>query len=477
MALIGQLTVGIVANTQKAVAGVGKFRRQMNLTARSAKAATLPISRFATAITGIGIGLSAAGVASVFRSTAESIDKIGKTSSKLGIATENLIGLQHAASQTGVSTDTLNMAMQRMVRRVAEAAQGTGEAVKALKELNLDAQLLNSLSPDRQMEKIADAMKGVKNQSDRVRLAMKLFDSEGVSLVNTLALGSKGLQQMQKDAEQLGIVFSGEEAKRVEKFNDELDRLKKSLGSFGQKLVIDIAPQALQAIQNLQSIQSTMRGESGSVGAGNAPGTDFFQRNFPMFTRMGEALERSIFDSGSTARSLAGGAQFSQNVSGGRRAELLSDQEADKLAEINKQALAKDRAAESLLGIGKRFGGRLSNVAKANAQLLAKAGQEISESASIFSAEFQRQGLRHGIGLHRDPKAAQSVRELFGQKPDEGPRGVNAALERGSSSAAAALHANFRKGETTQKAILSELKVQTKELQKKQKEQEHRIPD
>ena len=82
------------------------------------------------------------------------------------------------------------MAMQRFTRRAAEAAQGTGEAKGAIRELGLDAQKLQKLPLDDQMKVLADAFGNVQNESDKLRIAFKLFDSEGAALVNTLALGS-----------------------------------------------------------------------------------------------------------------------------------------------------------------------------------------------------------------------------------------------------------------------------------------------
>ena len=126
-------------------------------------------------------------------------DQLDKTASKLGISTNALSELGFAAEQTGVSYNTMAMAMQRMTRRVAEAARGTGEAKDALRELNLDAEALAKMTPDQALAKIAGAMQNVGSQSDKVRLAFKLFDSEGVALVNTLALGEEGLAAMREE--------------------------------------------------------------------------------------------------------------------------------------------------------------------------------------------------------------------------------------------------------------------------------------
>ena len=175
----------------------------------------------------IGIAFATVGVATatiMTKSSMQTVDALAKTADKLGITTQALGGLQHAAKLSGVSTETMNMALQRMTRRVAEASMGSGEAVNALKELGINATELVKLPLDKQMEIVADAMGGVERQSDKVRLAMKLFDSEGVALVNTLAGGSSGLQAMAAEAKHLGITMSRIDAAQIEVANDAVTK-------------------------------------------------------------------------------------------------------------------------------------------------------------------------------------------------------------------------------------------------------------
>ncbi|MEM8668723.1 MAG: hypothetical protein AAGG48_14480 [Planctomycetota bacterium] len=195
-----------------------------------------------------GLATAAAGLAGVasigneIRKSFANIDNLAKTSDKLGIATEKLTALRFAAEESGVSASTTDMALQRMVRRIAEAAQGSGEAVGALQELGLSAERLAMLAPDEQFAALADAMSEVSGQGDRVRLSMKLFDSEGVSLVNTLRLGSKGLAEYQREAEKLGLTVSRFDAQQVEKANDALGRVAKSIEGISNQVAIRLAP-------------------------------------------------------------------------------------------------------------------------------------------------------------------------------------------------------------------------------------------
>ena len=192
-----------------------------------------------------GAALAAAGTtgaAVLLARQAKVVDQIAKTADKLGLGTEALIGLRHAAELTGVSTQALEMGLQRMVRRVSEVSVGTGEAQKAMAELGLDAKALNILTTDRKLLKIADALDNVTNQSDRLRLAQKLFDSEGVALVNTLAGGSAAIRAMMADAQALGITLTRVDARKVEMTNDAILRLRKSFVGFQRQVLVKVVP-------------------------------------------------------------------------------------------------------------------------------------------------------------------------------------------------------------------------------------------
>jgi len=208
---------------------VGAFSRIMGDSARS-------IIGYAAAFLGLRAALS------TLRSSLASIDQVAKTSDKLGIATDKLIGLHHAAELTGISASTLDMGIQRMTRRIAEAGQGTGEAKAAIAELGLDAKKLAAMAPDKQFYAVADAMQKVGSQGDKVRLGFKLFDSEGVALINTLAGGSAALQKMQSEAEALGLTFNRVEAAQIEQANDAWTKLKGALKGVANTMAIDLAP-------------------------------------------------------------------------------------------------------------------------------------------------------------------------------------------------------------------------------------------
>lgn len=206
------------------------------------------------AFVALSAAMAAGKLAGEFTETAKAIDDLAKTSDRLGIATDNLAALRFAGEQTGVEVQTLDMALQRMVRRVAEAANGTGEAKDALAELGLNAAKLSRMSPDQAFKAIADAMSGIPSQADKVRLSFKLFDSEGVKLVNTLALGATGIHRLEEQAKSLGIAISREEAAKIEAFNDALNSLSNLIGGLKTEIVISIADDAKGFVESMQEL-------------------------------------------------------------------------------------------------------------------------------------------------------------------------------------------------------------------------------
>jgi len=152
----------------------------------SAAAATVKIAKIGAAFATAGV---AAGIA-LTKMSMQNVDALAKVSDRLGIATQSLAGLQHAASLAGVESATLEKSLVKLAVGVSDAADGTGIAKDAFIELGLSAALLEKMPVDQQMLKVADAMQGVELQADKVRLATELFGSRGVAVLNMLGGGS-----------------------------------------------------------------------------------------------------------------------------------------------------------------------------------------------------------------------------------------------------------------------------------------------
>jgi hypothetical protein len=262
------INIKIVAidSTKKAFSGV----------TRSIKAVTRAVFSMKAALAGV---IGAAGFGLLVRNSLLATDALSKTANKLGVTTRELSSLRYAAELSGISINTTDMAVQRFTRRLAEAAQGSGEAKGALLELGLNAKDLKELNLDQQMVALSDAFGKVSNSSDRVRLAFKLFDSEGVSFVNLLNQGTESLREMFNEAGRLGAVMSADAAAGVERANDAFARLQTLFGGIINQTVAALAP-ALETLATVikDSVLGQVEALNGSVEAFGKSAATFILR-------------------------------------------------------------------------------------------------------------------------------------------------------------------------------------------------------
>ena len=183
----------------------------------------------AVGITAIGatvVATSTAVVGSLFAITkaqAETMDSSKKLADSIGLPIETLQGYQYAAERSGVTTEQLNGAVEKMTRRTANFAQTAGgPAKKALEALGLAQEDLANLSTADKMDLLADRLNGVESAAYRNQVAFEIFGLKGTAMTNMLKDGSKGLKQYKEEAERLGWVLNKGAHEGAEGFDDAL---------------------------------------------------------------------------------------------------------------------------------------------------------------------------------------------------------------------------------------------------------------
>ena len=223
--------ISLTDHTKKAFKAIGRGLNKTRKAVFSLKTGFVS----AAGITGLGF---------LIKRSLDATDKLGKVSSKLGVTSEELQRFRYAARLAGVEQRTLDMGLQRFTRRVGEAAQGTGEAKQALKDMGIELKSSNGriLSATSLLSQVADALKNTTDPAERLRLAFKLFDSEGVAMVNMLKDGSKAFKDTIKEADTLGMVLSNEAVQGVEAANNAIFRLSNFITTVFHQVVAKLAP-------------------------------------------------------------------------------------------------------------------------------------------------------------------------------------------------------------------------------------------
>lgn len=262
MTTIDELLVRIEADTERLRRELARGDQRLVQFDRSVAQSTQKVEqRFERMSVGVSRSMKAfvaafsvGAITRFVRSSIEAADAIGKTADKIGVTTTALQELRYAAESAGVQQNTLDMALQRFTRRSAEAARGTGEAKDALAELGIELrdQSGNLRPTEALLRDVADAFTRVEDPAERVRLAFKLFDSEGVVMVNMLRNGSAGMQEAAKRAHELGLVMDEEMIRSAEDANDALATLDMALSRTGQTAAVTFADDIRTAAEAVQ---------------------------------------------------------------------------------------------------------------------------------------------------------------------------------------------------------------------------------
>ena len=230
-----QLTTGLfTAGITTASAGLRAFTSLV-------KAATIAIA-----------GL-AAGLALVTRNQIQFVDRLGKISDTVGLTTDLIQKFGFAAEIAGVSFDQSSVALRRFSRRLGEAKKGAGELRPALREIGLSDAEIRAMSAEEALMALADGIASTEDESKRLAIAFKAFDSEGAELVNALRNGSEGLREMFQEMEDLGILLTRDSIKKVEELQDSLTTLSTAAFGAANALLVSLAPALTDIVEEFTS--------------------------------------------------------------------------------------------------------------------------------------------------------------------------------------------------------------------------------
>jgi len=257
---------------------------------------------------------AAAGIATMAVRAAQAADNVGKLSTQLGISVKSLSQFEFIAGQTGVKFDTLTMALQRSTRRIAEAAQGTGEAQTALKELGISAQELNKLDPAAQFEVLSKQLSQVTNDADQVRLAFKLFDSEGVRLLRTIKETGGEFSDLNTRARDLGAVLDNDLTKKAADVNNSMGEIKAALSGVGNTLLANFGPAIVAAANGLVEFINTARKAAASIGLITLRVSELSKVDIKAEIELNNANIKALEVQKSRTRSIAGRASAAKEI-------------------------------------------------------------------------------------------------------------------------------------------------------------------
>lgn len=208
-------------------------------------------------------------VTSLASSVNSSLDSLNDLSARTGISVEDFQGFSLAAKLAGVDAAAFGTSVQRLGVEIGKASTGDGFD-KSLQSIGLSVAELRALAPEQQFSAIGQAISQLPTAADRAAASVEIFGKQGAALAPLFREGAAGIDELRKEAEQLGIIVSQTQIDNVAAMNDAFDKVSATVqGIIGQVLgnlapaVTEVTNQFLEFIKNFNS------GEGG-VGIANA---------------------------------------------------------------------------------------------------------------------------------------------------------------------------------------------------------------
>ncbi len=176
------------------------------------------------------------------KSLANAADVADDTAKRTGLTVEAVQELGYVAKMTGSNLATVEVALRTMQKGLMDSGTESAAFTSALETLGLSLAELRAMNPQAQFDALSQAIAGVTDPSQRAGLAMTVFGRAGTALLPMLAEGADGIAKLKDEAHKYGYVMSQEVAEAGSNFNDNLDRLKGSLGGLAQQVVAGLLP-------------------------------------------------------------------------------------------------------------------------------------------------------------------------------------------------------------------------------------------
>jgi len=158
------------------------------------------LSKLDQAVAGFGSILMAKGTAMLKDfavGMVNSYDSAAKLSDNVGVASDSIIGLRHAAELSGVGAEAMDKNLAKLSKSIGEAASGSKQASDLFKKMKIDLKDGNELKSTEQiLFAVANKFKELPPGAERATLAMDLFGKSGASMVTMLKDGEAGLKAM-----------------------------------------------------------------------------------------------------------------------------------------------------------------------------------------------------------------------------------------------------------------------------------------
>lgn len=254
-------TEGNLKGLQKEMKDFGSVSsQQLKNVGNKLQAAGGKVEELGKKLSGISAGAAAvgAGLLKMGYDAVQSADEINTLSTQTGISTDELQKMKYASDLVDVSLDSMTGAIRKMKAKM----DPTNKTFASLGVSVLDANDQLRSATDVFYDTIA-ALSQIENETERDQVAMELFGKSADELAGIIDDGGAALQAYGQQAEDMGLILSGDTLNALNETNDTIDKVKMqvsgTMAQIGADVASVLAPVLEKAAELISKITAKLR--------------------------------------------------------------------------------------------------------------------------------------------------------------------------------------------------------------------------
>lgn len=243
----------ILVNSDEADKSMQKTDSKAAIVASTLGKGISTAAKWGTAIVG-GATAAVGGMMKMAESSAATADNIDKMSQKLGLSRTAFQELDFILSQSGTSIDSFQGGMKSLLANMDKVSEGNKTASENFKILGVEVQNADgSLKNQEQvLYETIEAFQEMEDSAEKTRLAQEMFGKSGSELMPLLNGAAGSMEEMKKQAHDLGLVMSDELIDSGVNLTDSLDQTKRAFSAIITTLGASLMPIVTQVSDYIQ---------------------------------------------------------------------------------------------------------------------------------------------------------------------------------------------------------------------------------
>ena len=197
---------------------------------------------------------------------AKSADDLNTLSKQTGFTVEELQKMQYASDLVDVSMDTMTGSVKKLTKNMSSGSDVFEKLGVAI--YNENGEMRDAT--DVWYDSIA-ALSKIQNETERDAVSMDLFGKSAMDMAGIVDDGGAALKAAGDEAEDLGLILSGETINAANQFNDQMDKLKaRTSAAFmeaGAALAEELVPALEKAVEAITKVLQWFSDLDGSTQA------------------------------------------------------------------------------------------------------------------------------------------------------------------------------------------------------------------